>query len=423
MLQLLRHYFPIRKAALVLTETLLMSAVLATGMTMHLWEPATSMHVRLALEDLSVSGAMTRCLRSAFLRAAVSQVAISFNELYDFRVSNSRYERASRFVESAGTALAFSLSLVLVMHVWGFEKVVGFPGLSLLQVVQSLTFTLLFGFGLLYIWRNVFHYSLRRIHLNERTLILGTGSTARELAREMMERVDSGYKVVGLLPTEDDLGDSSRGPAPKLAVVGGGPAVEGEPNALAQREATQRDLALTDPLVLPPLEAQDSSERLHQLVEDNHIDVIVVALNDRRKHLPTEALLHCRLDGTQVAEQEALYEQITGKISITALRPSYLIFNQGFSRHPWKELLKRAVDVVLALVILLVTWPFMIATAIAVKLDSKGSALFAQERVGRNGRAKVARNANWRSQNENPPRPSAKWNGVGVNRLIVHRSL
>lgn len=386
MLQLLRHYFPIRKAALVLTETLLMSAILALGMTMHLWAPATSMHVYLALEDLSVAGAKNHCLLSALLLAAVSQVAISFNELYDFRVSSSRYERASRFVESAGTALAISLVLILVFSRWGLEKVVGFPGLELHQAVQTLTFTMLFGFGVLYVWRNLFHYSLRRIQLNERTLILGTGSTARELAREMIERVDSGYRVAGLLPTEDDQSRSTGSPAPKLAVVGGVSTTEGELNPLERREANERDLAITDPLVLAPLRAEESSEQLQALVEENHIDVIVVALNDRRKTLPTEALLRCRLDGTQVAEQEALYEQITGKISVTALRPSYLIFNQGFSQHPWKELLKRAVDIFLSLLILAVTWPLMVATAIAVKLDSTGTCLFAQERVGRNGK-------------------------------------
>lgn len=385
MLHVLRHYFPIRKAALVLTEMLLLSAVLAAGMTTHLWNPSVSMRSLLALEDLSVEGALNRCLLSAFLLAAVSQIAISFNELYDFRVTSSRYERASRFVESAGTSLAFSLGLVVMMDLWGLQQVIGFPGLKPLQAVQTLTFTQLFGFGVLYIWRNVFHSLLRAMHLDERALILGTGSTARELAREMIERSDSGYEVVGLLSTSDDPSRAPRDRSPKLAVVGGEVASAPLPSPY-ERPISERDLALTDPLVLSPLDIEASSEQLHALVQENHIDVIVVALSDRRKHLPTDALLLCRLDGTAVSEQEALYEQITGKIAVTALRPSYLIFNQGFRQHPWKELLKRSVDIVLSLVILLFTWPFMIATAIAVKQDSPGGAIFSQERVGKNGK-------------------------------------
>ncbi len=81
-------------------------------------------------------------------------------------------------------------------------------------------------------------------------------------------------------------------------------------------------------------------------------------------------------------EREALYEQITGKIAVEALRPSYLIFNDGFARHPFTELGKRAVDVVVARIMLALTWPLMLATAIAVRIDSPGPILFSQERVG-----------------------------------------
>ena len=44
-------------------------------------------------------------------------------------------------------------------------------------------------------------------------------------------------------------------------------------------------------------------------------------------------------------------------------------------------------DVACALIILAITWPLMILTAIAVRLDSPGPILFRQERVGRDGRA------------------------------------
>jgi len=111
--------------------------------------------------------------------------------------------------------------------------------------------------------------------------------------------------------------------------------------------------------------------------------VLVVALEDRRKTLPTDELLTCRLAGISVREREALYEHITGKIAVEALRPSYLIFNEGFARHPWTELGKRVLDVGFALAMILLTWPLMLATAIAVRFDSPGPILFAQERVGR----------------------------------------
>ena len=48
--------------------------------------------------------------------------------------------------------------------------------------------------------------------------------------------------------------------------------------------------------------------------------------------------------------------------------------------------MKRAVDVVVSIVMLLVLWPVMLATALTVRLTSPGPVLFTQERVGQDGR-------------------------------------
>jgi sugar transferase (PEP-CTERM system associated) len=116
------------------------------------------------------------------------------------------------------------------------------------------------------------------------------------------------------------------------------------------------------------------------------LDTVAVALEDRRSSLPTEELLACRIAGVHVVEQEALYELITGKIAVQALRPSYLIFGEGFERHALSRLAKRTLDVLASLLILFLAWPFMLATAVAVALDSRGPVIFAQERVGKDGR-------------------------------------
>ncbi|MFM7295725.1 MAG: exopolysaccharide biosynthesis polyprenyl glycosylphosphotransferase, partial [Planctomycetota bacterium] len=102
-------------------------------------------------------------------------------------------------------------------------------------------------------------------------------------------------------------------------------------------------------------------------------------------NLPTDELLRCRLAGIGVRERESIYEQVTGKLAVEAMRPSYLIFNEGFSRSNRSDLAKRASDVVLSALLLALTWPLMLLTALLVRLDSKGPALFSQERVGLNG--------------------------------------
>ena len=114
--------------------------------------------------------------------------------------------------------------------------------------------------------------------------------------------------------------------------------------------------------------------------------MIVVALDDRRLTLPIEDLLRARLAGVEVREREEVYEQVTGRIAVAAMRPSYLIFNEGFRRHPFAALLKRVNDVVVSAVMLLLLWWVMVIVAIVVRLTSPGPILFTQERVGQDGR-------------------------------------
>ena len=56
------------------------------------------------------------------------------------------------------------------------------------------------------------------------------------------------------------------------------------------------------------------------------------------------------------------------------------------SMNIWERTLKRFFDIGFSLLAIIITSPIMIITAIAIKLDSKGPAIFKQVRVGKNGR-------------------------------------
>ena len=398
MLHVLRHYFPLRKALLVASETLLLWLVVATGMTAHLWAPAQGVYRLLAFESMGIDTARVRCIFSALLVSVLAQLAIAFNELYDFRVSGSRYDQAQRFVGSMGTAMLMVLGAVVLMNVWGFQRVLDFPGLSLLQRVRILVFCLLVGFALLYLWRMLFHHVLRRASFNERALVLGSGKAAHVLAQEIRVHRGSGFEVVGILPeAANGHAPPAKSAADVVAGSAGGPAVASAARAAVQPfdpEATgTADLVLTG-LVLTetgvgrprPGGKVEEAGTLLELAREHQADVLVVSLADRRRALPTEDLLRCRLSGVAVRDYEGLFEQVTGKIAVEAIRPSYLIFNDGFTRHPLAELAKRLLDLSASLVGIVLAAPFMIGTAVAVRMSSPGPALFTQERVGRDGR-------------------------------------
>ena len=92
-----------------------------------------------------------------------------------------------------------------------------------------------------------------------------------------------------------------------------------------------------------------STEDLPEIVEREQIDKIVIALPDRRGKLPLEALLACKLRGVEVEEGTTFYERLSGRVMLENLRPSWLIFSQGFTVLPLTRLVKRLFDILLSL--------------------------------------------------------------------------
>jgi sugar transferase (PEP-CTERM system associated) len=234
---------------------------------------------------------------------------------------------------------------------------------------------------------------LLRSRFRERLLILGSGRTARRVMDELRSRENSGFELVGLLARSDEPRERRRTDRRGETSPTGNPWFEASqrgPGAAVFEELSETKLLLAP---TPGSELEEAPadtgrrEPLHELARRLGVDMIVVAFEERRGSLPTEELLRTRLEGIWVEEAESFFERLTGKIPAEAMRPSYLIFNPGFGMHPLAATAKRLLDFTLALLGLLVTWPIMLAVALAVRLDTPGPILFRQERTGWRGRS------------------------------------
>lgn len=80
-------------------------------------------------------------------------------------------------------------------------------------------------------------------------------------------------------------------------------------------------------------------------------------------------------------------EQLTGQSPVLAAsEDSLLAFRQSQTSRPWLEaLLKRTLDLTLALLFLPIALPAMALCALAIRLDSPGTVFFVQERLGWHG--------------------------------------
>jgi sugar transferase (PEP-CTERM system associated) len=194
------------------------------------------------------------------------------------------------------------------------------------------------------LWRVLLFAAWSQQQMTNRVLVLGTGQVGRLIAG-LSETSTRPFQIIGFL---DD--------APGAA-----------------------DMVPEGHLLLGKIQDLDV------LVEETRPDIVVVAQIDRRGCFPTKALLECRLRGVRVEDWPTFYEKATGKILVTAVRPSWLIFSDGFVKTPRTEIIKRLFDVSMSLVGIVLSLPLMALAAVAVKLESAGPVLYRQPRLGQNG--------------------------------------
>jgi sugar transferase (PEP-CTERM system associated) len=112
----------------------------------------------------------------------------------------------------------------------------------------------------------------------------------------------------------------------------------------------------------------------------------VVALENRRGKLPVTDLLRCRVAGVRVEEAHSYYENLTGKILLRNLRPSWLVFSPGFNKPRLLRSSKSMVELLVASALLVLTAPLIGLLGLLIRMDSRGPVLYGQERVGEKGR-------------------------------------
>lgn len=205
--------------------------------------------------------------------------------------------------------------------------------------------------------RFFFEYVIRdRAVLKKRIIVLGAGPQAERVFRTAQNDPQCLFEVVGFLRCSD--GDEPTTVAPLLA----------------DEMRTER-YALAD------------------FAAANDVDEIVVTIRDRRRPpgklgngLPIWEMMDCKLRGVRVTEFPTFWERELGRVDLESIRPSWIIFSDGFDVSIAKRIFKRSFDLFFSSLFVLITLPIMIVTAIAVKLDSRGPVFYSQERVGRDGK-------------------------------------
>jgi len=173
----------------------------------------------------------------------------------------------------------------------------------------------------------------------------------------------------------------------------------------------QVDAALPANKILPP------SKSIGEIARQHNVSEIVLAMRERRGGtLPLTDLLNCKLQGIKVTDLSAFFEQYHSKVRIDLLRESWFIFGDGFRQHKMRVFVKRTFDIIASSVLLILSLPVMVIAAIAIKLESAGSVIYRQERVGLGGKSfDVLKFRSMRSDAEKDGKP--QWAQAGDARV------
>jgi len=137
----------------------------------------------------------------------------------------------------------------------------------------------------------------------------------------------------------------------------------------------------------------------------------------RPSQLDAKKLVNFRLSGTPVVSLSDYYERHWFKIPVHHIGDEWFLSSQGFSLmgSAFSLRLKRLVDIVLSLFLLIVSSPVMLIAYSCVRLTSKGGAIFSQARVGLNG--KEFKIYKLRTMYQHAESEGAKWAAEGDPRI------
>ncbi|MGI5310737.1 TIGR03013 family XrtA/PEP-CTERM system glycosyltransferase [Rheinheimera sp. WS51] len=336
---------------------LILASLLASYLSNLYYAPSTPIDINYQL------------INAILFAASVMLCALSVG-LYDQKLRESHKGIIKRVI----ITLVFNAILLelIVFQLFSFLNL----GFSYLFIASLFSAILLSSF------RALFHYSdITRIR-RRRVLVLGAGERALIIERRMRRNVDKrSIDIVGFTPIEGD-----------------------------------KESVIDSKKLMPFNYATD----LYQFVVENDIHQLVIACDERRNMLPVEHLFKCKTRGIDVIEILDFIEQETGQIAVNLIYPSWVIYGNGLDlNHRFKTNLDYKLNLILALLLLLVTWPIILITMLLIYLEdgrkTGASVFYKQLRVGYDGKPFYI--LKFRSMKPDAEKNGARWASADDDRV------
>ncbi len=186
-------------------------------------------------------------------------------------------------------------------------------------------------------------YAQHRIHRN--LAIVGPGILSNSLVRAFNDGLLSEYRLIGYV---DDNSPSPRN--------------------------------------IDDIKCLGSTAQLPDICRRFEIDDIVVGAEAAAHSQVMNTVLPCLRNGCRVTNEATFYEKATGQILVDEINPHWFLFADLQVHCQRRQALKRAFDLLLSTLSLLLILPLLPIIAILIKLDDRGPVFYSQTRCGQNGK-------------------------------------
>ncbi len=223
-------------------------------------------------------------------------------------------------------------------------------------------------FGLALVIFSAFHLGLRYLQTLFRardinlipTLIVGTNTEAEQTIRELRERTDLGYRIVGVIATE---------------------------NTEKPRKILEKFSALSVAKTFSEVQIVGNLDDLPDVIRELAIQEVIIT----DSNLPSEKLFEAMMQLGRRQKVEfrlapSLFNFLPQKTSVEqiGILPMVRLFREPLSEA--ERFVKRAFDIIISILVIVLLAPVWLIISVLIRLDSNGVVLFRQERVGMDGR-------------------------------------
>ena len=255
----------------------------------------------------------------------------AFGGLYNIKANRGLFSELFKIISAASTAMIFLIVAIFLTKTMFFSRLI----LAFTWGISILTIT----FGRLVIkliQRYLLNYGIGRSNV----VLIGDNATSESVVSHLSKYKNKAYKICGVLNGE--VTNSKFG----LKILGSIDELENKIKQYKIDEVVLTDTAISKSKIMKIIQICADNKIIFKYIPDTFSLMTLNVSSETMGSMPVMELKSIPLDG-------------------------------------WGRIVKRAIDIALASVSFVITFPFMIIVALLVKLTSKGPILYAHERVGR----------------------------------------